>query len=121
MAPRRFGVQASVALSRVPGSYLYHIVPSDESLAILTSSDEVVVVDQSTLQVSANLSGVPPGSTCLTGNHVLACSGRDGSIALFDTRSQKRVAQFATGKSRTDVGAPVTLHALTKASSMTHN
>lgn len=99
MVSRRFRVQASVALSRVPGSYLYHIVPSHDSLAILTSSDEVAIVDQNTLQASSTLSGVPQGSTCLAGGPILACSGRDGSIALFDSRSQESFLRLKSGKS----------------------
>ena len=85
-------------------SYVYSIVPAaDRMLAAITSADELLLLDRETLQVVSGLEthGVPTGVTCLeradSSDHLLLCSGRDGSVASFDTRTREKVSSFKLG------------------------
>lgn len=77
-------------------TYIYSLIPvldnSSPSLAVITSSDELLVLDRTTLRNQGNsLQGVPKGVTALVGvdeasGQILASCGRDGTIAIWDLR-----------------------------------
>jgi hypothetical protein len=86
-------------------SYIYSIVPtSNNGLAVISSSDELVVLDRTGLRkvLSLGSSKLPTGVTCLhPGDHdgnMVVCGGRDGSIVTLDVRSQAKIANIKLGK-----------------------
>ena len=101
MGARRLAQQGFASPSHRPG-YIYHIVPTDKSLAVLTSSDEILLVDRQTLQTQATLTAVPKDVTCLVpadqDGRSVACSGRDGSIVFLDIRTQKQIRRINIGE-----------------------
>lgn len=92
---------ASCAPSRRGGSYIYALAPiASTGIAAITSADELLLLDRQTLQAESavHFADVPAGVTCmvlpeLEGTSII-CAGRDGVIAIFDMRSQKRIVHF---------------------------
>lgn len=90
--------------SSKPDIYVYSIVPclSNTGLALIDSADELLILDRQSLRnQGGSLPSVPNGVTCLArvdeeGN-VVAASGRDGSVAVWDLRSGESVARYLTG------------------------
>lgn len=84
--------------------YVYSIVPclANTGLALIDSADELLILDRQSLRnQGGSLPGVPNGVTCLArvdeeGN-VVAASGRDGSVVIWDLRSGERVARYLAG------------------------
>ena len=109
MGPRRFNPIATCLPSSTNGAYIYSILPaSNNGLVVISSSDELVLLDRTSLGQIFSLGrpNVPTGVTCLqvgdqNGNVVL-CAGRDGSVAIFDVRSQVRVSDIKLGTSSLD-------------------
>ena len=104
MAFTPFRPIATCSPSSTNDSYIYSIVPtSNNGLAVISSSDELVLLDRAGLRpiVSLGIPEVPAGVTCLqpgdqTGS-VILCAGRDGSVATFDVRFQTRVSSIKLG------------------------
>jgi hypothetical protein len=101
--------QASCTPSQTPDSYIYALAPvASNGIAAITSADELLLLDRQSLQTASPLyfSDVPAGVTCMVTSNAegssIICAGRDGVIATFDTRSQKRTAQFNQGKDGLD-------------------
>ena len=99
-----FGEVASCSPSRKADSYIYTIAPTTSNgLAAITSADEMLLVELQSLQAGNALyfADVPVGlTTMVLGDHEgtsIICAGRDGSIATFDVRSQKRASHFKQG------------------------
>jgi hypothetical protein len=97
--------QASCAPSQKPDSYIYALAPiASNGIAAITSADELLLLDRQNLQTATPLyfSDVPTGVTCMVPSDAegtsIICAGRDGVIATFDTRSQKKTAQFNQSK-----------------------
>lgn len=89
--------------SQVPGSYIYSVLPiAGDRLAILTSADELLFLDKNGLNlVARHHHDVPRLVSCMTvcdnAESIVICAGRDGVVAMFDSRSEGRVAQFKMG------------------------
>ena len=104
MVTRPFRPVATCSPSTVNGSYIYSIAPaSNNGIAVISSSDELVLLDRSTLKHSFSVISptVPTGVTCLQpegkeGN-VVVCAGRDGSVLTLDVRSRTVVANVKLG------------------------
>ena len=96
--------------SSIPDTYIYSILPalSNTSLAVLTSSDELLILDKSTLRnQGGSQAGVPSGATTLASidgeageGNLVACAGRDGTVGVWDLRlgGRERVASFDMGE-----------------------
>ena len=91
--------------SSKPDTYVYSIIPclSTSGLALIDSADELLILDRLSLRNrGGSLPRVPQGVTCLTGvdesGNVVAASGRDGSIAVWDLRSGEQVARYVEGE-----------------------
>lgn len=105
MATTPFRPIATCSPSSENDSYIYSIVPTaNNGLAVISSSDELVVLDRGDLRKVLRLGKptAPTGVTCLQpGGHEgawVVCAGRDGSIVTLDVRSQDRVASMQIGK-----------------------
>lgn len=101
------GEVASCSPSRTADSYIYTIAPTTSNgLAAITSADELLLVDLQNLQLANALyfADVPTGlTTMVMGDYEgtsIICAGRDGTIATFDVRSQKRASHFKQGNLR---------------------
>jgi hypothetical protein len=95
MAVRLFRPIGTCSPSSANDSYIYSILPaSNNALAIISSSDELVFL-------SVGSPKVPTGVTCLQSGdqdgNVLICAGRDGSVVAFDVRSQSNVFHVKLG------------------------
>jgi hypothetical protein len=104
MAVRLFRPIATCSPSSANDSYIYSILPaSNNALAIISSSDELVFLDRAGLTqiLSVGSPKVPTGVTCLQSGdqdgNVLICAGRDGSVVAFDVRSQSNVSHVKLG------------------------
>ena len=104
MVTRPFRPIATCSPSSVDGSYIYSIVPtSNNGLAVISSSDELVLLDRARLGQIFGIGTphVPTGVTCLQpgdeGGNVVICAGRDGSAVSFDVRSKARVSNVKLG------------------------
>src|SRR4051812_45467052 len=104
MGVRPFRPIATCSPSSANDSYIYSIVPaSNNALAIISSSDELVLLDRAGLRQIYSLGSpkVPTGVTCLQSGdedgNVLLCAGRDGSVVAFDARSQSSVSHVKLG------------------------
>ena len=104
MAVRLFRPIATSSPSSANDSYIYSILPaSNNALAIISSSDELVFLDRAGLTqiLSVGSPKVPTGVTCLQSGdqdgNVLICAGRDGSVVAFDVRSQSNVSHVKLG------------------------
>jgi hypothetical protein len=104
MAVRHFRPIATCSPSSANDSYIYSILPaSNNALAIISSSDELVFLDRAGLTQIFSLGSpkVPTGVTCLQSGdqdgNVLICAGRDGSVVAFDVRSQSNVSHVKLG------------------------
>lgn len=104
MAVRPFRPIATCSPSSANDSYIYSILPaSNNALAIISSSDELVFLDRAGLTQIFSLGSpkVPTGVTCLQSGdqdgNVLICAGRDGSVVAFDVRSQSNVSHVKLG------------------------
>ncbi|KAL2006552.1 hypothetical protein VTN00DRAFT_9220 [Thermoascus crustaceus] len=85
---------SSSSLSLPSGSYIYSICPaSPGSFATISSDDSLRLLDASSLKL-LNVAKTHKGVTCLreygsaagTGQQLLATSGRDGKVRLWDAR-----------------------------------
>ena len=104
MTVRPFRPIATCSPSSANDSYIYSILPaSNNALAIISSSDELVFLDRAGLTQIFSLGSpkVPTGVTCLQSGdqdgNVLICAGRDGSVVAFDVRSQSNVSHAKLG------------------------
>jgi hypothetical protein len=100
-----FRPRATCSPSSANDSYIYSIVPtSHNGLAVISSSDELLVLDRASLRNVLSLSSpkVPTGVTCLRpadqGGNLVICAGRDGSIVALDLRSQSTIANIKLGE-----------------------
>lgn len=102
MVVKLFQLSASCSPSAKDDSFIYSLTPtSSNGLATLTSADELVLLDRSNLHGISAFTDVPTGVTCLQpgdkeGN-VVICSGRDGTVAIFDVRTKTKTSQFKLG------------------------
>ena len=104
MVTRPFRPIATCSPASVDGSYIYSIVPtSNNSLAVISSSDELILLDRASLRqvFSVGSPQVPKGVTCLqpgaNSGNIVSCAGRDGVVVSFDVRSQARVSNVKLG------------------------
>lgn len=96
---------AETAPSQSANSYIYALKPTfGHGLAAITSADELIVLDRQNLAAGCKLrfDDTPRGVNCLepldeTGQS-LVCSGQDGTIVVYDLRTQRRVGQFQIGE-----------------------
>lgn len=106
--------QSALGLSE--GAYIYSLAScGDVALAAISSDNSLRCFDRRTLKLMPDGASGPihvgqedaSGATCLcevsSGNEaapLLATSGRDGSVKVWDIRTAKRgaVAEFSTGK-----------------------
>ena len=101
--PELFWEIASTSPSQVRNSYIYSVLPiAQEKLAALTSGDELLFLDKSSLEVaSRHQNDVPKLVSCMTSyedaKHVVICAGGDGVVATFDVRIDRRVSEFKIG------------------------
>lgn len=104
--PNPFRPLTTCSPSSANDSYIYSIVPtSNNGIAVISSSDELLLLDRTSLRNVLSLSSpkVPTDVTCLqpgdqAGNWVI-CAGRDGSIITLDLRSQSTIANIKLGES----------------------
>ena len=85
-----------------PGQYVYKVIPSNPGLSCITSANELVCLDATTLKVVLRLSGetLPTSLSCLQASlddSMLHCAGGDGVVASFDPRAGGRVNAFKAG------------------------
>jgi glucose dehydrogenase len=75
---------------------------ADQAISAITSADELLFVDGTDLQSNKviRIQHVPKGLTSLAvadAGRTSIVGGHEGSVAIFDLRTQKTVAQFQTG------------------------
>lgn len=95
---------AALRPSRDDSAYILTLVPAmADSLAAITSANELLVVDRQNLS-SAQTSffdGALDGSNCLVAGdphgQTLLCSSIYGTVATFDVRTQRKVSYFNLG------------------------
>ena len=91
--------------SQSPGSYIYSVLPmAKDGLAVLTSADELLLLDEAALGLTARFhDDVPRSVSCMTNcenaKNVAICAGSDGVVATFDMRAEGRVSHFKIGRS----------------------
>ncbi|KIW28292.1 uncharacterized protein PV07_07968 [Cladophialophora immunda] len=95
---------ASCAPSKNEDVYIFAIAPvAGRGLAAITSADELLLLNRDDLAVSnpVGIQGVPHGLSSLAvedqGTTVI-CAGNDGTVAVFDIRTQSSVAHFKSAK-----------------------
>ncbi|KIW87335.1 uncharacterized protein Z519_11971 [Cladophialophora bantiana CBS 173.52] len=95
---------ASCAPSQHEDVYILAIAPvAGRGLAAITSADELLLLNTDDLAGSnpVGLQGVPRGLSSLAVEDqgtTLICAGNDGTVAIFDIRTQSSVAQFKLNK-----------------------
>lgn len=100
---RTYHQLASCAPSQHEDVYIFATTPvTDRALAAITSADELLILNRDRLSSSdvVRVPNVPKRLTSLVvsdeGTTVI-CAGGDGVVAVFDVRTQSRVAQLMTG------------------------
>ena len=100
-----FRLLATCSPSSANDSYIYSIIPtSNNSLAIISSADELLVLDRASFRTVLSFESptVSRGVTCLQpgdqAGNVVICGGRDGSIVALDLRSRSTVANIKLGE-----------------------
>ncbi|KAH0845514.1 WD domain protein [Fonsecaea pedrosoi] len=95
---------ASCAPSTHEDVYIFAIAPvAGRGLAAITSADELLLLDRDNLAVSnpVGIQGVPHRLSSLVVDEQgtsLICAGDDGTVAIFDVRTQSSVAHFKSAK-----------------------
>lgn len=75
-----------------------------DKLAVLTSADELLVLDKAGLELTARFhDDMPRSVSCMTGcenaKNIVICAGSDGVVATFDLRAEGRLSHFKIGRS----------------------
>lgn len=105
---RSFVLSASIAPSRTENAYILALASTPANgLAAITSASELLIADRQNLHKDPIRlqQGVPRGTNCLIAGEgsSLLCSGTDGSVAVFDVRTQDQVSGFQIGITTTAV------------------
>lgn len=85
------------------GTYLYHLEPVAEEVAVISSDDCLRLIDPISLHGPA-LKVIPKVHTevtclkALDGQNAIVCTaGRDGRVNIWDLRGSTRIAELKTG------------------------
>lgn len=101
---RTYREVTSCAPSQQDDVYIFAVAPvMSHGIAAISSSDELLILDRDGLRApdAIRLRDVPRGLTSLVildEGTAAACAGSDGTVAVFDIRSQSRVAHFKQGR-----------------------
>jgi WD40 repeat protein len=90
-------------INRPEGTYIYHLEPVAEGVAVISSDDCLRLIDPTSLNGPAlkAIRNVHTEVTCLKAldgqNAVVCTAGRDGRVNIWDLRGSTRVAELKTG------------------------
>lgn len=113
---RSFVLSGNIEPSRTESAYILALALTyGNGLAAITSANELLIADRQKLNNDPIRfqQDVPSGTSCLISaqdnGQTILCSGTDGSVAMFDIRTQSKVSGFQIGNTAFTVRSSIDL------------
>lgn len=96
-------VTGAFRIDHLPDTYIYHIEPVADEIAVISSDDCLRLINPVSMQGPASniIPNIHAEVTCLKAldgqNGILCTAGRDGLFSIWDLRGNSKVAELKSG------------------------